>query len=63
MSHEHILFLTLFYRVILDGMGKIQIRKPTKKDQGTYGCAVANHLGSDVESSSVLYAGNARYAA
>ncbi|KAB0369057.1 hypothetical protein FD755_019062, partial [Muntiacus reevesi] len=44
-------------KVILDGMGKIQIRKPTKKDQGTYGCAVANHLGSDVESSSVLYAG------
>jgi len=41
----------------------MQIRKPTKKDQGIYGCAVANHLGSDVESSSVLYAGNARYAA
>ncbi|XP_024838117.1 ADAMTS-like protein 3 isoform X4 [Bos taurus] len=43
-------------KVILDGMGKMQIRKPTKKDQGIYGCAVANHLGSDVESSSVLYA-------
>ena len=41
----------------------MQIRKPTKKDQGIYGCAVANHLGSDVESSSVLYAGNAHYAA
>lgn len=43
-------------KVILDGMGKIQIQKPTKKDQGVYGCSVANHLGSDVESSSVLYA-------
>ena len=41
----------------------MQIRKPTKKDQGISGCAVANHLGSDVESSSVLYAGNAHYAA
>uniref|UniRef100_A0A8C3X202 ADAMTS like 3 n=1 Tax=Catagonus wagneri TaxID=51154 RepID=A0A8C3X202_9CETA len=43
-------------KVILDGMGKIQIQKPTKKEQGIYGCSVANHLGSDVESSSVLYA-------
>lgn len=40
-------------------MGKIQIQKPTKKEQGIYGCSVANHLGSDVESSPVLYAGNA----
>ncbi|XP_055273891.1 ADAMTS-like protein 3 isoform X5 [Moschus berezovskii] len=43
-------------KVVLDGMGKMQIRKPTRKDRGIYGCAVANHLGSDVESSSVLYA-------
>lgn len=42
-------------RVIVDGMGEIQIQKPTKKQQGIYGCSVANHLGSDVESSSVLY--------
>lgn len=38
------------------GTGKIQIRNPTKKEQGLYGCSVANHLGSDVERSSVLYA-------
>lgn len=48
------------HRIILAGMGKMQIRNPTKKEQGTYGCSVANHLGSDVESSPVLYAGNAR---
>uniref|UniRef100_A0A8C7B5Z4 ADAMTS like 3 n=2 Tax=Neovison vison TaxID=452646 RepID=A0A8C7B5Z4_NEOVI len=43
-------------KIILAGMGKMQIRNPTKKEQGTYGCSVANHLGSDVESSPVLYA-------
>uniref|UniRef100_A0ABI7XVH9 ADAMTS like 3 n=1 Tax=Felis catus TaxID=9685 RepID=A0ABI7XVH9_FELCA len=43
-------------KIILDGMGKMQIRNPTKKDQGMYGCSVANRLGSDVERSSVLYA-------
>uniref|UniRef100_G3SN47 ADAMTS like 3 n=1 Tax=Loxodonta africana TaxID=9785 RepID=G3SN47_LOXAF len=43
-------------KIILDGMGKIQIRNPTRKEQGIYGCSVANHLGSDMESSSVLYA-------
>ena len=37
-------------------MGEIQIQKPTKKEQGIYGCSVANHLSLDVESSSVLYA-------
>ncbi|EFB22032.1 hypothetical protein PANDA_015887, partial [Ailuropoda melanoleuca] len=43
-------------KIILAGMGKVQIRNPTKKEQGTYECSVANHLGSDVESSPVLYA-------
>uniref|UniRef100_A0A673TDK1 Ig-like domain-containing protein n=1 Tax=Suricata suricatta TaxID=37032 RepID=A0A673TDK1_SURSU len=43
-------------KIILDGMGKMQIRNPTRKEQGVYGCSIANHLGSDVESSSVLYA-------
>ena len=62
MSHEHILFLTVVQSRV-GWNGEMQIQKPTKKDQGIYGCAVASHLGSDVESSSVLYAGNARYAA
>ncbi|KAF7479114.1 Hypothetical predicted protein [Marmota monax] len=48
--------LLLFYRIILDGTGRIQIKNPTRKEQGIYECSVANHLGSDVESSSVLYA-------
>ncbi|XP_011809249.1 PREDICTED: ADAMTS-like protein 3 isoform X1 [Colobus angolensis palliatus] len=43
-------------KIILDGTGKIQIQNPTRKEQGIYECSVANHLGSDVESSSVLYA-------
>ncbi|XP_070426084.1 ADAMTS-like protein 3 isoform X1 [Equus przewalskii] len=43
-------------KIILDGMGKIRIQKPTKEEEGVYGCSVANPLGSDVESSSVLYA-------
>ncbi|XP_026924024.2 ADAMTS-like protein 3 isoform X1 [Acinonyx jubatus] len=43
-------------KIILDGMGKMQIRNPTKKEQGMYGCSVTNRLGSDVERSSVLYA-------
>nr|XP_031296534.1 ADAMTS-like protein 3 isoform X4 [Camelus dromedarius] len=43
-------------KVILDGMGEMQIQKPTKKEQGIYGCSVANHHGSDAESSPVLYA-------
>nr|XP_012607181.1 ADAMTS-like protein 3 isoform X6 [Microcebus murinus] len=43
-------------KIILDGAGKMQIRNPTRKEQGIYECSVANHLGSDVESSSVLYA-------
>ncbi|EPY75049.1 ADAMTS-like 3 isoform 1 [Camelus ferus] len=43
-------------KVVLDGMGEMQIQKPTKKEQGIYGCSVANHHGSDAESSPVLYA-------
>ncbi|XP_076980461.1 ADAMTS-like protein 3 [Tamandua tetradactyla] len=43
-------------KIILDGMGKMQIQNPTRREQGTYGCSVTNRLGSDVESSSVLYA-------
>ncbi|ELK18320.1 ADAMTS-like protein 3 [Pteropus alecto] len=43
-------------KIIWSGMGKIQIRNPTKKEQGLYGCSVANSLGSDVETSPVLYA-------
>ncbi|XP_053514946.1 ADAMTS-like protein 3 isoform X3 [Artibeus jamaicensis] len=43
-------------KIILSGSGKLQIRNPTKKDRGVYQCSVANHLGSDAESSSVLHA-------
>ncbi|XP_010619488.1 ADAMTS-like protein 3 [Fukomys damarensis] len=43
-------------KISLDGTGRIQIRNPTRKEQGIYECSVANHLGSDEESSSVLYA-------
>ncbi|XP_063106181.1 ADAMTS-like protein 3 isoform X2 [Cavia porcellus] len=43
-------------KISLDGTGRIQIRNPTRKEQGVYECSVANHFGSDVESSSVLYA-------
>ncbi|XP_075414171.1 ADAMTS-like protein 3 isoform X2 [Tenrec ecaudatus] len=43
-------------KIILAGPGRMQIRAPTRKEQGIYGCSVENPLGSDVESSSVLYA-------
>nr|XP_045000947.1 ADAMTS-like protein 3 isoform X1 [Jaculus jaculus] len=43
-------------KITLDEMGRIQIRNPTRKEQGIYECSVADHLGSDVGSSSVLYA-------
>uniref|UniRef100_H0X6X6 ADAMTS like 3 n=1 Tax=Otolemur garnettii TaxID=30611 RepID=H0X6X6_OTOGA len=43
-------------KIILDGTGKMQIRNPTRKEQGIYECTVADRHGSDVESSSVLYA-------
>ncbi|KAK2501672.1 hypothetical protein MC885_000611 [Smutsia gigantea] len=43
-------------KMVLDGTGNIQIRSPTREEQGRYGCSVVNHLGSDAESSSVLYA-------
>lgn len=43
-------------KVTWSGPGKIEIRNPTKTEQGQYGCSVANRLGSDAESSAVLYA-------
>ncbi|XP_058521521.1 ADAMTS-like protein 3 [Ochotona princeps] len=43
-------------KIIMDGAEKIQIRNPSRKEQGIYECSVANRLGSNVESSSVLYA-------
>ncbi|XP_054999023.1 ADAMTS-like protein 3 isoform X7 [Sorex araneus] len=43
-------------RIIWDGMGKMQIRNPTKKEEGLYGCLVSSHLGSDTERSLVLFA-------
>ncbi|XP_048224838.1 ADAMTS-like protein 3 isoform X2 [Perognathus longimembris pacificus] len=42
--------------IVMDGAEKIQIRKLSRKEQGIYECSVANRLGSDVESSSVLWA-------
>ncbi|XP_066211666.1 ADAMTS-like protein 3 [Saccopteryx leptura] len=43
-------------KIIFSGTGKLQIRNPTKREQGLYGCSVANHFGFDMESSSVLFA-------
>ncbi|GAB1292286.1 ADAMTS-like 3 [Apodemus speciosus] len=43
-------------KIILDESGKVQIQNPTRKEQGIYECSVASDLGSDVESSLVLYA-------
>ncbi|KAM7048288.1 ADAMTS-like protein 3 isoform 1-T1 [Molossus nigricans] len=43
-------------KIMLSGTGRLQIRNPTKKEQGLYGCSVASRLGSDSESSPVLYA-------
>ncbi|ELW70714.1 ADAMTS-like protein 3 [Tupaia chinensis] len=42
-------------KIIMDETGKIQIRNPTRKEQGIYECSVVNHLGSDAGASSVLY--------
>ncbi|XP_069899461.1 ADAMTS-like protein 3 isoform X3 [Dipodomys merriami] len=42
--------------VVMDGAERIQIRNPTRREQGVYECSVANPLGSDVGSSSVLWA-------
>ncbi|XP_020032200.2 ADAMTS-like protein 3 [Castor canadensis] len=43
-------------RVTVDDTGTLQIRNPTRREQGLYECSVASHLSSHVESSSVLYA-------
>lgn len=48
------------HRMRLSGSGTLQIRNPTKKEQGLYGCSAASRLGSDAETSSVLYAGTGR---
>ncbi|XP_045680952.1 ADAMTS-like protein 3 isoform X1 [Phyllostomus hastatus] len=43
-------------KVTVSGPGKLQIRDPTKREGGLYGCSVANRLGSDAERSPVLFA-------
>uniref|UniRef100_A0A8D0L1A5 ADAMTS like 3 n=1 Tax=Sphenodon punctatus TaxID=8508 RepID=A0A8D0L1A5_SPHPU len=43
-------------KVVLDGDGKVQILNPTRRELGVYGCKVVNDLGSDMETSSLLYA-------
>ncbi|XP_074090087.1 ADAMTS-like protein 3 isoform X2 [Macrotis lagotis] len=43
-------------KIILDGTRKIQIRNPSREEQGVYGCSVVNNLDSDTKTSSVLYA-------
>ncbi|XP_012867303.1 PREDICTED: ADAMTS-like protein 3 [Dipodomys ordii] len=42
--------------IVVDGAGRIQIRNPTRREQGIYQCSVASPLGSDAGSSSVLWA-------
>ncbi|XP_037365857.2 ADAMTS-like protein 3 [Talpa occidentalis] len=43
-------------KITWDGKGKMQIRDPTRAEEGVYGCSVASPLGSDAESSPVLFA-------
>ncbi|NXV04777.1 ATL3 protein, partial [Cettia cetti] len=43
-------------KVILDTTGKVQIRNPTQKELGTYGCLVVNDSGFDMETSLLLRA-------
>ncbi|KAG8516403.1 ADAMTS-like protein 3 [Galemys pyrenaicus] len=43
-------------RVRWDGRGEVQLRSPRRVDAGVYGCSVASSLGSDAESSTVLFA-------
>ncbi|KAM4826444.1 ADAMTS-like protein 3, partial [Thomomys bottae] len=43
-------------RIVIDGAEKIQIRNPTRTEQGLYECFVAARLGSGVERSPVLWA-------
>lgn len=43
--------------MILDTIGKVQIRSPTEKELGTYGCLVVNDFGFDMETSLLLRAG------
>ncbi|KAK1327726.1 hypothetical protein QTO34_012631 [Cnephaeus nilssonii] len=45
------------HRIVLSRAGVLQIRNPTRREQGLYGCSVANQLGSDEGSSPVLFAG------
>ncbi|XP_077642133.1 ADAMTS-like protein 3, partial [Lonchura striata] len=43
-------------KVILETTGKVQIRNPTQKELGTYGCLVVNDSGFDMETSLLLRA-------
>ncbi|XP_064421989.1 ADAMTS-like protein 3 isoform X2 [Latimeria chalumnae] len=43
-------------RVTVHSFGKIQIRNPSKEDAGVYRCTVSNELGSDTETSLLLFA-------
>ncbi|KAL8197288.1 UNVERIFIED_CONTAM: hypothetical protein K2H54_019339 [Gekko kuhli] len=45
-------------KVVLAANDKIQILNPTKKEMGVYHCMVENDFGSDVETSTLLYAGS-----
>lgn len=54
-----LVFPWLLCRVILDTTGKVQIRNPTEKELGTYGCLVVNDSGFDMETSLLLRAGKA----
>ncbi|XP_010127611.1 PREDICTED: ADAMTS-like protein 3, partial [Chlamydotis macqueenii] len=43
-------------KVILDTIGKVQIRNPTQRELGAYGCLVVNDFGFDMEMSLLLRA-------
>ncbi|XP_028922029.1 ADAMTS-like protein 3 isoform X2 [Ornithorhynchus anatinus] len=43
-------------KIILEGQKHLQIRNPTREEQGVYACMAVGELGSDPLTSSVLYA-------
>ncbi|KFP34461.1 ADAMTS-like 3, partial [Colius striatus] len=43
-------------KVILDTIGKVEIRNPTQNELGTYGCLAVNDYGFDMETSLLLQA-------
>ncbi|MEE6503271.1 hypothetical protein FKM82_004785 [Ascaphus truei] len=43
-------------KILMENSGKIQIHRPSVEDMGSYGCAVVNVHGSDMETSDLFFA-------